>query len=123
MPKSLISFLKQESLFLGSNQVRAVSHVTHIPALFAGSFSDYRRTYAFHKQHSTNSCMLCLQNGSLKKRMMASSCITSEPVRFYLWAMLKDKQYSSSHHTDRDLNKSILDAAFSISPAYIPGVI
>jgi hypothetical protein len=37
--------------------------------------------------------------------------------------MLKDKEYSSSHHTDHDLKKSILDAAFSISPADIPSVV
>jgi len=47
MPKSLISFLTQECLFLGSNQVRAVSHVTHIPAPFFGSFSDSGERMSF----------------------------------------------------------------------------
>jgi hypothetical protein len=107
MPKSLISLLTRECLFLGSNQVRAVSHVTHTPAPFFGSFSDYRRTYAFYKQHCTNRCMLFYRRVVVRSGLWPFPSPQLKPFGFYLWAMLKDKEYSSSHHTDHDLKKSI----------------
>jgi hypothetical protein len=44
------------------------------------------------------------------------------PCGFYLWAMLKDKDYSSNHHTGRDLKNRIRVAGFSFSPTDIPSV-
>jgi hypothetical protein len=46
-----------------------------------------------------------------------------KPWVFFLWVMLKDKEYSSNHHTDHDPKNSIRVAAFSFSPADTPSVI